>query len=427
MEYLTLAVPVVIFLTGLITAWKVRLDWTLWAAVTTALVMAVLVPSFSTSAPVAVAAVLGAVIVLLFGLVRDLSTLRHTPMPLILIVFTVWCAVIGSIGSPIKLVLLNLGTGALLFLLAVAVVGAANRKKNFLLPLFTIIIVFEVLMGLAEEFLGLKAMWPRANGTDLIGHRVNSIVPFLAGRAMGSTSQPIPYGMLLGFGVVVCIWFAVRRSSRWLYAVAAIGLVGMLFAGTRSAFVGLFAALALWLILAVRKRLILLIPVLAVMAIGSVVAFLLVVRSADQSLLASDSVVHRLGILETASNLLKRGLTDLLFGSGYQSMGDLIRKGVVHGVVGIDVFDEEFVRTFASVGLIGLLLLLATVILGLIHGNTLSRLLIVFISVGFFTFDALSWRLIATLFTVAIAYGYGSGLGNAGKNSLRQREEAAKQ
>ncbi|WP_394769548.1 O-antigen ligase family protein [Lacisediminihabitans sp.] len=408
MKYLAVAVPSIIFLAGLIVVWKVKLECALWASVTTALVMAIMVPSFATSAPVAVAAVVGAILVLAFGLLRDWRTLKQAPLPLVLIFFTLWCATVGSVGSPIKLVLLNLGTGALLSLLAVAVVGAAKRHTNFLLPLLAIVIVFEVLLGLAEEFLGLKAMWPRANGTDVIANRVNSIVPFLAGRAMGSTSQPIPYGVLLGFALIVCLWFAVRRKSALLYSAAALAFVGMLLSGTRSALLGVGAAIALWALLALRHRLRILIPVLAVIVVGAVTTLVVVLTSGDRALLTSDSVLHRLGILETAANLLKRNAADFLFGRGYQSMGVLIRSGVVHGVAGIDVFDEEFVRTIASVGLIGLLLLIAAIALGLRRGNQLSRLLIVFIVLGFFAYDALSWRLSATLFVVALAYGYGT-------------------
>ena len=254
MEFVALAVPSVIFLVSVVAVLRLPREQSASLGVMSAISMAVLVPSFATSAPVAVAAVLGTVTVLVIAIARDRGPLRTVTYPVALILFIVWSSTVGSIGSPIKLVLLNLGTGALLILLVLAVIIAVSRGQNFYLPLFAIVLVFEFLIGFAEQFFGWQAMWPRADGTDNISHRVNAIAPILVGRSMGSAAQPIPYGMLIAFCVIVCLWFALRNRSRTLWILVAVGLVGMVFAGTRSAFVALAVALAVLALTSIKWR-----------------------------------------------------------------------------------------------------------------------------------------------------------------------------
>jgi hypothetical protein len=404
---LPVILPAVIVAVSLVALYRMPRTAATWVGVTSALTMAVLVPSFSTSAPVAVVAVLGTIAILALALLRDRDAIRGTKYPLVLLLFLAWSACMGSVGSPVKLVLLNLATGVLLSLLAVVVIVAVSRGHNFLLPLFALVIMLEVALGVLEEFFGLKALWPRANGTDVISDRVNSVIPLLAGRAMGTASHPILYGILLAFSVVICLWFAVKRRSPWLFVAAGAGLVGMLFAGSRTALICVVLAVLLWLLATVRHRLTLFVPLIVITVLGAVGTFAFTFSSDDKALLASDSFAHRLGILDTAGNLLLRNPVEVIFGSGFQSTGALIKTGVVHGVNGINVFDEEYIRTLACLGLVGLVLLISSTVLGLIRGNLHSRLLVVVLVVGFATFDALSWRLTATLFVVVIAYGYG--------------------
>ena len=407
MEFVALAVPSVIFLVSVVAVLRLPREQSASLGVMSAISMAVLVPSFATSAPVAVAAVLGTVTVLVIAIARDRGPLRTVTYPVALILFIVWSSTVGSIGSPIKLVLLNLGTGALLILLVLAVVIAVSRGQNFCLPFFAIVLVFEFLIGFAEQFFGWKAMWPRADGTDNISHRVNAIAPILVGRSMGSAAQPIPYGMLIAFCVIVCLWFAVRNRSRTLWILVAVGLVGMVFAGTRSAFVALAVALAVLALTSIKwRRATLIAAAVAVLSLvvaaGGVVAYL-----SRSGALTTDSFIHRAGILGTAGGLLTRNPPDVIFGSGYQSVETLLKSGVVRGAPGIYVFDEEFIRTLACLGVIGLALLVATFVRGIAIGNGLSRTLTAFIAVSFFTFDGFSWRVIDCLLVISIAAAYG--------------------
>ncbi|MGH1549373.1 hypothetical protein ACRAWB_09450 [Leifsonia poae] len=375
-------------------------------AVVASLACAVLIPSFATSAVVAVIAVLGPAALLAIAIIRDRAHLRTLQYPWVLAAFLAWSGIAGSFGSPVKLVLLNVATVVLLMLFAVAVVGAGSRSRNVFLPLFPIVIVVELAIGIWEEVLRAPAPWPRANGTDVISHRVNEVLPLLPGRAMGTTAQPIPYGVLVGFAVVVCLWFAVRTKSAALYTAAGLGLVTMVFAGTRSAFVTLAGVLVLWALMRIRWRKSALIWVVAaVVGVAAVMAILVVFM--NSAVLATASFQHRAGILSTAGNLLGREPLQVVFGTGYASIPDLLAHGIVSGVKGITVFDEEFVRTAAAMGLVGLGLLVAVIVRGIVKGTELTRLLILFVAGTFLFFDGFSWRLIAMLFVLAIAYGYG--------------------
>ncbi|MBX0300977.1 O-antigen ligase family protein [Cryobacterium sp. 1639] len=405
-----LVLPLAIFAGSVVVLYRVPRDWASWTGVISAIVMAVLVPSFSTSAPAAVVTIMSTVVMLVLALWRDRGVLAGLNVPLVLLIFIGYSSVFGAAQAPIALVLQYLATGALLMLLSLAVVGAVVRRGlSPLLPTFGIVLVFQFVISFGEEFLGTKAVWPRADGTDNITHRVNAFLPSVIGRAMGSTAHPIPLGMLFGFCVVVCLWFALRRRSLFYLALGVLGIVGMALSGTRSAFVSLAGALLFWLVSAFWRKKAVLIPLIAALVIGVPAAIFFVFANLGSGVRNSSSFVHRIGILDTASNLFKRDPLEVLFGTGFSSIVGLIEDGVIQGVDGIGVVDQEFVRTLAGTGVIGLLLMLAVIVLGLIRGSKLPSLLVVFVVVGFAAFDSLSWRLIFTLFVVAVASVYGVG------------------
>lgn len=408
---LLVAIPLAVVVVSLVAVFRVTSTMAAWVGCISALSMAVLVPSFSTSAAVAAASVLGSILVLAIALLRDRPVFSRIRIPYVLIGFILWSTVVGSFGAPMALVLLYVATGVLLILLVLAVIRAVEQGHNVYLPFFAVVLVFEFVVGFGEEFLGTHAMWPRADGTDNISHRVNEVIPLLVGRAMGSTSQPIPYGMLLGACVVVCLWFAARSRSKLLWVLAGIGLVGMLFAGTRSSFVALAVVLVFWAVMTVKWRpLTILLTVSAVVALA-LIGGVLLLSAGNWSVLNTASFLHRAGVLSTSGNLLTRSPVDVIFGSGYASVETLMKTGVVHGVPGIYVFDEEFIRTLACLGIVGLVVLVTTFVRGIVVGDQLSRLLIVFLALSFLSFDGYSWRLIACLFVVTIAHGYGDPRG----------------
>lgn len=379
-------------------------------AVIAALSMAVLVPSFSTSATVAIAAVLGTNASLSLALLKDLRSVNPRRVPFVLIAFLLWSAIVGAINAPFSMVLLYLATGSMLVLLALAVPGATRRGGEIFLPFFAIVVLFEFLVGVGEQFFGTLAMWPRADGSDLITHRSNSVAPFLLGRAMGSASQPIPYGILVGFCVLVCVWYLVMKRRYWLLLPTALGGAALVFSGTRNAILGVLVGIAVWFLLQFWRKRLVVIPFLALAAIGAPVAVYVGFLAGGDELANSSSLVHRLGILETAGNLFQRAPMDVLFGTGFSSIKGLIESGLISGADGLTVIDQEFVRTLAGTGIVGLALLLVTLALGFLRGSQLTRILIAFLAVGFIAFDSLSWRLIQTLFVFVVSYGYGLAL-----------------
>jgi hypothetical protein len=108
-------------------------------------------------------------------------------------------------------------------------------------------------------------------------------------------------------------------------------------------------------------------------------------------------------VYESAISLLSRAPGDVLWGSGYDSISGILRSGFAGDSSNIVVFDQEIVRTAASAGIFGVMLLLAAVASGLRRGDTLSRVLLSYSFFFFLVFDSLSWTLTTFLFVASAA------------------------
>lgn len=360
-----------------------------------------LVPSHTPSRDILLVAVGGSVAILCVAVSRGHSLVARGVPNIFLVLFIFYSSLVSfleSDGPYASFILLTCVS-----YLLVAVLASQRHMYRTPVPflLVPVIVIVQLVLSGTEEFLGVKALWPLTNGSDVIAHRLNPIAPWLAGRALGSTSHPIPLGILMAICVVLCLWAAIKkgRTSYWIIAVAA--AVVLLFSGTRSAILALIVAIVFWFSTTGGPRRL---PsyVLATMA------FLIVISSVDPETIpgmsgfsASESYTHRANVLEFFPQLWQRDLFELFFGSGFTSISSLLQSSVFAGGSGIQVFDQEYIRTLTATGIIGFSLLVLALLEGLRRGNVPSRLVLICLAVTFFSFDTLSWNLLMTLFVIA--------------------------
>ncbi|WP_426938800.1 O-antigen ligase family protein [Pseudarthrobacter sp. S3] len=395
------ALPIGITICGLLATIFCKANKASQCALFFVLALAVLVPSHSPSRDVLSAAVGGAVVVLVVAILRSHSLIAKAAPNMSLVLFILYSSGImffEADGPYAWFILLSCTSYLLVSLLVSQPSFNGTAVLYFAVPIF---VVIQFLFSIAEEFLGVKAIWPLTNGTDFITHRLNPIAPWLAGRAMGSTSHPIPLGTLMAICLVVCLWVAINGGRRRYWLVSLLAATVILFSGTRSAILAVLVALAFWFSTAAGSKR------LPGYVLGAATFFIIAVSVDPRTLpglsgfYSSESYTHRADVLEFLPELMQRSLGDLVFGSGYGSIASLLQSSVFSGGSGIQVFDQEYIRTLTATGLVGFMLLTSSIVEGFRRGNVPSRLVIICLAVTFFSFDALSWNLLMTLFVVA--------------------------
>ncbi len=381
-----------------------------WVGFAAILLNLVLIPTFGPSGAVRLGAVLSCLLVTLIMLSRWPS---RTPQPgsinIPLCMYLLWTTAVTAVTSEADWGLLRVATCVLLLLLMICLSRLA--PPYFGIVAIAAVIGIQLLLGMLEAFTSLDALWPRPDGSDRIESRVNQLAPWLPGRVLGSTAGPIPYGTLAGLGILIAAWAIAskNRKSFWFLLVASVGM--LLLSGTRSAAVAVIIVVAAWLLLRSTSSRLLSVGVIiltCIIALGySGNAFsVLGLGNVD----STTSFLHRISVLSSVGALLEQQqLAEILFGNGERAR-DLILSGVVASSGGVTVFDNQLVRELASSGLVGLLLLLAALVRGFRLGDGASRLLLAFIAIMFFSFDALTWNVILFFFVAAGSIRMGDGV-----------------
>lgn len=399
----------ILFLAGLFFVAKSPARESGYYASVSALVLAVLVPSNTPPTNVVALANLAALLLLTAGAVRSLRFIQLQRINLWLILFIVYVTLRSLLETdwPYGLVLLTSGA-SLGLLAALASQDWRNRsgdRRDLLLLTVPALVFVQFLLALGEITFQAKAIWPMSVGWDNIESRVNTIAPWLVGRALGSTGHPIPLGVLAACALVISVWLLVERRAYWSLAIAAGATAAaiLVFAGTRSAAIAAGLAIAYLFASKAKLRTVLVGAGVAVAA-AAIAYFSGMLGSIGlDGVKSTDSFVHRAGVLQLLPEIAQRdSLVETLFGTGYNSIAEALRHFSV-GVDGIDVFDQEFLRTGWATGLLGLGLLLAAVVVGWRRNDTIGRMLVIIMMVMFASWDALSWNLGFVLFIFAAA------------------------
>lgn len=395
-----IVLPVGLSFAGLFLILLCKARFAAYFAVFFVLALAIVIPSHSPPREVLVLAAAGAVLILLAAVFRSLDAIRGSVPNVWLIAFLTFSSTVMAVESERSYALFVALTAFLYILFSLFVSGPGQHGTRVLVIAVPIFVVIEFALSFSEEFMGVKALWPQTNGSDFITHRYNPVAPWLAGRAMGSTSQPIPLGIIAGLLCLLCVWMAFKRSKVfWVFATLA--AVVLLFSGTRSSFLALVVCLAFWFALRAGLK-----SVPVYFAVGAVLIGVFWVAD-GLSLLgfsnfsSTDSYLHRADVLGFIPTLADRPLNELFFGSGYSSIGVLLQSSSFGGGSGILVFDQEFVRTVVATGVVGLVLLVLAIVEGFRRGNLPSRMILLFMAVTFLSFDGLSWNMSTILFVLA--------------------------
>lgn len=374
-------------------------------AVVTCLLLAALIPSFGPSVEYQITLALGSVAVALIAVLRTIpepgNQLARTNVWIILYLF--YAAAIALVYLSPTAAALRATTTIGLVLIVVLARRASSSGTDYFPAAVTLVVVTEVVLGTSEAFFGADAVWPRPDGSDRLENRVNHLAPWLPGRVLGSLAGPIPYGTIAGIGLLVALWMVFeRRQTRYVYLLG-FSAFGLLLSGTRSAILAVVVVGAIWIVgRSSASR-----PVVIVLGIAAGAVFVMLSDLSTlfglQGIENTNSFEHRNEILGSVSQILTRqGPLPVIFGNG-DNARDLLTSGVITSTTGVTVYDNQFVRELAASGIVGVLLLSLGVMTALRRGNGLSRMIVVFIVMMFFSFDALTWRSVIVIFLIACA------------------------
>lgn len=320
------------------------------------------------------------------------------------------CAFIGYLA----LVSLFTSSSSLLTVIAtlaapliLALVSAKATATDFLV--FTRILVglavSQVVVAILELTVLTDPIWGYRNttldGTGVV-IRYNPFLGDSIARAQGTLGHPIMLAMLMLVTVLICA-SSVTRSHTMLRVIGvSAGLAGLLLSGTRSAILSLVVAIAYLLLSAsgflMKSRNVLLI----IVAAGTIYVGDFGTRDVVNDLMTSDSLGHRIDGWALALGLFDRGPLAVVFGSGMNSESTAFANGYLQQD-GFAVIDNQLITTFLISGLIGTVLLFASIVMAFISTVRYGRGLIIGVTVMFFSFDVTTWVISFALLAIAVS------------------------
>ncbi|MFT4050806.1 MAG: O-antigen ligase family protein [Microbacterium sp.] len=365
--------------------------------------LAVLVPSFGQSADMQIVAVAGSLAISVAALLRPAPQLdgatRATNVALFL--YIAYSTLVAAASSSPQGAALKIAVALLLALFAVLARRASLTTRAYAPTLIALVVTSQVLLGATETFLGMNAVWPRPDGTDNLTSRVNHLAPFLPGRVLGSTSGPIPYGTLCAIGIIASMWMIFERHRKRYWLVLAISFGGLLMSGTRSAALAVIVVVGVWFVTrSTASR-----PVVVVAALTGAMVFLIstdvVTLFGLEDFEDTRSYSHRTEVISSIGAVLtKQSFWAVLFGNGDDAR-DLLTNGVIVTTEDVLVFDNQLVRELAASGIVGTLMLAIAIAKGIRLGDGLSRMILIFLTMMFMSFDALTWRVVMVFFVLS--------------------------
>jgi len=275
--------------------------------------------------------------------------------------------------------------------------------RRFLVRFLLVVATIETGVAVLETLVGLEAIRGSVAGTtsDVYIVRANTILGDWTNRAQGTLGYPIPLAHFLSIAwILTAVSDAIRGRWRWMLLVWL--TLGILLTGTRTALVAVAVGLVVAVLVRSRRRVI---PVFIVIvaAFGGAGFLANYLAQADES--NDASFTHRFGVLQAAQQLFGRDIAYVLFGSGVNSQGSLF-GGVIFqdGVTG--AIDNTYLTMFICAGLLGFIIFIGFFVTAFIAASTPTRAVLAVFGVFFFSYDAVWWHLIATLFWLTIGMAF---------------------
>ncbi|WP_426623019.1 hypothetical protein ACPPVW_10200 [Leifsonia sp. McL0607] len=255
--------------------------------------------------------------------------------------------------------------------------------------------VFQVVVGLLELTVFAEPVWGFRGGA-----REN---PFLTdnNRVQGTLGHPIPYSLLQGVAFVVA-WSNPARWRQWWRLIALTSVtVGLIIGGTRSIILAVAGAVLVHV--ATNGKLASWARLLFVLLAGGVLLVNIdvgIVRIIEE-LLVSGSWSHRLGAFDSVPNLLARPPLEAWFGTGFGSELLLYDRGYMQQTY-LRVVDDMFVYALGTMGIAGLVALVAMCITAFVLSGRTGKALLVLMVGMFFSFDLFVWMYTGIMFSIIV-------------------------
>ncbi|MBO0870717.1 MAG: O-antigen ligase family protein, partial [Micromonosporaceae bacterium] len=235
-----------------------------------------------------------------------------------------------------------------------------------------------------------------------------------AGRAVGTMGHPIVYGTFCLTGMCIALGL---RGRLWQVPFAA-GAVGMLLSGSRSAWFGIAAALAVWYLAQRRKLtrrgLYLLAGFAAVL--GGLAAFgpppvraaLGILTSRLSNLTGSASATARYRRMEAAWSGIGDNVVNVLAGRGAGAHVRFFQQAGIGDYLA-QTFDNSYLTLWYDFGVGALAVLVAAMgLLFVRYGTVTVRMLVLGFAVQIWFFDFYLWPAAAGTLIVAVALAAGA-------------------
>lgn len=312
-------------------------------------------------------------------------------LPVVPVVFVLYMATSESIGSGIGHIVSE--WLRVLMLLMLCLLALRDHRADGVVVMRTILwlVPVQFLIALAEQRTARANVWPRGDaGFDAISERSNELATMLVGRSIGTMGHPILLGTFAVVALVACLgMYKSTDRKRYLLFVPLVAGI-LVLSGTRSAAVAMLLLVAVVFAFAAgRGR-----PLRIVLVIAAAVAIplfdipgLLGFAQVEQT----SSYVHRSRILDSVPRLLDRQAVDVVFGTGGSSGEDLFGAGIMAGYPGYYFFDNQYIRILAFAGVVGLVILVASLIVGAIRTDRFGRLVLSAMVILLASYDVLTW------------------------------------
>lgn len=410
---ISIAISVLLCLGALLTPGKKSL----LRGVHLTLILLSMVPSFAAPPTAQAVSLVCIVLALAVALVKNSQDFRMSAVNWGLVFFVVALGISGTRSLPINIAGFNVLMAAGLVLAALVFpLATKHYDVSKLMSPLAFMLPVHALLGFLEQISPRLAFWPRGTWIDDISNRSQQLVPGLfSGRSMSLAGHPITLGFLSAVGVLVALELYRRRRHSGYLVLAFFGVISVLLAGARSA----AAAGLICLIVAFvagrgrAPRTILGVTLAGLVVIGIQVNALSVFL--NDSVQQTISYTHRTDVISSARQIYGNA-SDLerAIGVGEGNVAQVFQRSFLGMSDNYTFFDNQYVRLFAISGIVTLILVLIATLTGLIRGDRMTRLILIFTLIMFFSFDTLTWFSGAMIFTIAA-----SGLGSREYRSLR--------
>jgi hypothetical protein len=280
----------------------------------------------------------------------------------------------------------------------------------------------EAVLAIAERLTKMAPLWRAAGDSPngIFNAAPNVLLNDSSFRAQGTLSHPLPLGLVLCVGLAVLSTKPVFRSNLVTLASTALLVLGMIYAGDRSAILiscllAIFAAghayARAWP--RILKGVLPLVGALWATAHFGGFSTPVVTR-----LTGSFSATHRASSLIGFSELLHQPMLRVLFGNGLFSAPYLYESGVLARDGVTNAIDNQVLTTFADQGLIGLALMAALVITSLKMADRVTRTTLLVLVAMFFVYDLVLWPSSFVLLVLVLAMGSNKSDGEAPEEEI---------